>query len=65
MIAAVVNMIVIVLGGLLGVLANDPRPHYQNDPERVYGLRFADCNVRFSVKENTLTVLTVTKESEI
>ena len=50
---------------LLGILANDPRPHYQSDPERVYGLRFANCNVRFSVKENTLTVLTVTKESEI
>ena len=47
---------------LLGVLANDPRPHYQNDPERVYGLRFADCNIRFSVKENALTVLTVAKE---
>jgi tRNA-Thr(GGU) m(6)t(6)A37 methyltransferase TsaA len=49
---------------LLGVLANDPRPHYQNDPERVYGLRFADCNVRFSVKENTLTVLSVTNDSQ-
>ena len=47
---------------LLGVLANDPRPHYQNDPERVYGLRFADCNIRFSIKENALTVLTVAKE---
>lgn len=47
---------------LLGVLANDPRPHYQNDPERVYGLRFAGYNVRFSVKEKHLTVLSVEEE---
>ena len=45
-----------------GVLANDPRPHYQNDPERVYGLRFAGYNVRFSVKEKHLTVLSVEEE---
>ena len=49
---------------LLGVLANDPRPHYQNDPDRIYGLRFAGCNVRFSVNEKTLTVISVTTECE-
>ena len=47
---------------LLGVLANDPRPHYQNDPERIYGLRFAGCNVRFSVSGETLTVLEIAPE---
>ena len=47
---------------LLGVLANDPRPHYQNDPERIYGLRFAGCNVRFSVSGETLTVLEIVPE---
>ena len=47
---------------LLGVLANDPRPHYQSDPERVYGLRFAGCNVRFTVDGDALTVLSVTPE---
>ena len=47
---------------LAGVLANDPRPHYQADPERIYGLRFAGCNVRFTVDGNTLTVLSVTPE---
>ena len=41
---------------LLGVLANDPRPHYQNDPERVYGFGFAGMEVKFSVDEKTLTV---------
>ncbi len=35
--------------GLLAVLANDPRPRYQNDSERVYGLSFGGVNVRFRV----------------
>lgn len=47
---------------LLGVLANDPRPHYQSDADRVYGLRFGGSNVRFTVKERTLTVLEITPE---
>jgi len=41
---------------LLGVLANDPRPRYQTDPGRVYGLRFAGCDVRFTVEGGVLTV---------
>ncbi len=46
---------------LLGVLANDPRPSYQNDPERVYGMEFAQVEVRFSVAEDVLTVRGVEK----
>lgn len=41
---------------LRGVLANDPRPRYQRDPERVYGLRFGGQNVKFTVSGTTLTV---------
>ena len=41
---------------LLGVLAQDPRPSYQNDPEREYGMGFAGFNVRFTVEQDTLTV---------
>ncbi len=41
---------------LTGVLAQDPRPSYQHDPERVYGLGFAGLNVRFTVAEEVLTV---------
>ena len=41
---------------LRGVLANDPRPRYQNDPERVYGLQFAGQNVKFTVDGDRLTV---------
>ena len=47
---------------LLGVLANDPRPSYQNDPERVYGMEFAEVEVRFSVQGETLTVREVCKK---
>ena len=41
---------------LRGVLAQDPRPHYQEDPERVYGFGFAGMEVKFSVEGNRLTV---------
>ena len=46
---------------LRGVLANDPRPRYQNDPERVYGLQFAGQNVKFTVEGDRLTVRDVGK----
>jgi len=45
--------------GLLGVLANDPRPSYQKDPQRIYGMAFAGLEVRFRVEEDTLTVVDV------
>lgn len=38
------------------VLALDPRPSYQNDPERVYGITFAGIDIRFKVAECKLTV---------
>lgn len=41
---------------LRGVLSHDPRPSYQADPTRVYGMRFAAFDVRFTVEEHTLTV---------
>ena len=41
---------------LTGVLALDPRPHYQDDPERIYGFVFAGLEVRFSVDGQRLTV---------
>ena len=45
--------------GLLGVLAGDPRPRYQEDPQRVYGLSFAGRNVKFTVDGDRLTVIAV------
>lgn len=44
---------------LLAVLAHDPRPTYQNDPERVYGMDFAGYNVRFTVADGVLTVVEI------
>lgn len=41
---------------LRGVLACDPRPHYQDDSERVYGMSFAGAEVKFTVAGDTLTV---------
>lgn len=41
---------------LLEVLAQDPRPSYQNTPDRVYGFEFAGFEVRFTVEDNLLTV---------
>lgn len=45
---------------LLDVLAQDPRPQYQNDPERLYQFEFSDFHVAFSVNEDYLTVKDIT-----
>ena len=42
---------------LRGVLAQDPRPQYQDDPERVYGLSFSGWEVKFRVEGTRLHVL--------
>ena len=44
---------------LRGVLSNDPRPRYQDDPARVYAMSFAGRNIRFRVENDTLTVTEV------
>ena len=44
------------------VLKNDPRPTYQNDPDRVYGVLFGGYNITFHVEEDVLHVLTAEKQ---
>lgn len=44
---------------LVGVLQNDPRPPYQNNPERVYGLPFGGQEIHFKVADGVLTVIDV------
>lgn len=44
---------------LIGVLSHDPRPSYQKDPGRIYGLFFAGFNICFTVKDEILTVCEV------
>lgn len=41
------------------VLSHDPRPSYQKDSDRVYGLSFAGHDIRFTVKDKVLTVVDV------
>lgn len=41
---------------LIKVLELDPRPQYQNDPERIYGFNFAGFEIRFAVNNGTLFV---------
>ena len=47
---------------LAGVLAQDPRPSYQNDPDRVYGFGFAGLEVRFRVRDGVLAVTEILSE---
>ncbi len=47
--------------GLRGVLENDPRPSYQHDPKRVYGMEFAGLEVHFKVDGDTLTVTDISR----
>ena len=42
---------------LTGVLSLDPRPAYHRDPDRVYGFRYGDVEVRFRVKEDRVEVV--------
>ena len=44
---------------LRGVLAQDPRPSYQEDPQRVYGMTFGGLEVKFRVEGDRLTVCQV------
>ncbi len=48
--------------GILEILSHDPRPSYQNDPDRVYGLTFGNFDIHFTVREKTLQVQEVTEK---
>ena len=50
--------------GLTEVLAQDPRPSYQHNPERVYGFAFAQFEVKFTVCDTVLTVCSITTQQE-
>lgn len=44
---------------LIEVLSQDPRPSYQNAPQRLYGMSFANMDIKFTVKEDKLIVCNV------
>jgi tRNA-Thr(GGU) m(6)t(6)A37 methyltransferase TsaA len=46
------------------VLAQDPRPAYQDDPQRIYGVMLYCYNVRFGIVANKATVLEILQENQ-
>ena len=44
------------LQGLISLLENDPRPSYQDDPERIYGMLFSDREIKFRVEGDRIIV---------
>ena len=44
---------------ITSVLAEDPRPAYQDDPDRIYGMKYASFNIRFRVRDREATILDV------
>ena len=46
---------------LIGILSHDPRPPYQQNSDRIYGITFAGLNIRFKVVGKELTVVTISK----
>ena len=43
------------------LLSQDPRPHYQDDPERVYGMAYKDWEVKFRAEGKTIHVVKIEK----
>lgn len=44
---------------IISILSCDPRPGYQNDPDRVYGISYAEYNIKFKVCDNIVFVIDV------
>ena len=48
--------------GLMQILSQDPRPAYQQDDSRIYGFLYGDYEIKFTVKDNILTVSDIKKQ---
>ncbi len=48
--------------GAIGMLSQDPRPAYNDDENRIFGVEYAGYDIRFKVKNKTLTVCDVIKK---
>lgn len=46
---------------VLEILAQDPRPGYQNDPERIYGMEYAGMEIKFRAEEDKIILISVEK----
>ena len=49
---------------LIDILAQDPRPHYQQDPTRIYGMEYANMEIKFRVEDTTLVVCEIIRKEE-
>ena len=49
---------------VLTILKNDPRPSYQNDENRIYGMNFQGFEIKFTVKDKVLTVCDIAKSEK-
>ena len=47
---------------LLEILTQDPRPSYQDDPERIYGMRYAGLEIRFRVADGKIILVSAASE---
>lgn len=45
------------------VLSLDPRPAYQEDPERVYKMKFSNFDIHFKVNDNVITVVDIVEDT--
>lgn len=53
------NIPAVLQDGLISILAQDPRPSYQDDPDRIYGFAFAQFEIKFRVAEGILEVVEI------
>lgn len=44
---------------IINLLSQDPRPAYHNDPDKIYGVRYGEQNIRFTVEDNILKVIEI------
>ncbi len=42
---------------LIKILEQDPRPHYHDDPERIYGMEYDGQDIHFKVEGDTLIII--------
>lgn len=52
------------IGVLTQILAQDPRPSYQNDPERIYGFKYEGREIKFRVENETLYLISIKKSAD-
>ena len=50
-----------IINTLTQIISNDPRPSYQDDPKRVYGMHFSEMNVSFFVEKKVAHIIKIEK----